>query len=46
MDASEFNRLTGASTGQLLIDALQASPHKSIDIQPVRVPMPVRDVEL
>jgi prevent-host-death family protein len=46
VDASEFSRLTGAATGQLLIDALQASPHKTIDIQPARVPMPVRDVEL
>jgi hypothetical protein len=29
-----------------LIDALQASPHRDIDIEPVRVPMPVRDVSL
>jgi prevent-host-death family protein len=46
--AEEFRRLKGIRTGQALIDALQASPHRDIDIdiEPVRVPMPVRDVSL
>lgn len=30
IDADEFQRLTGKRTGQWLIDALQASPHRHI----------------
>lgn len=33
-------------TGAALIAALQASPHKDIEIEPVRGPLPVRDVSL
>jgi hypothetical protein len=33
-------------TGQALVDAMQASPHRDIDIEPERAPMPVRDVTL
>jgi prevent-host-death family protein len=44
--AEEFERLQGCATGQALIDALQASPHKDIDIEPKRAPMPVRPVAL
>lgn len=46
VDAAEFHRLTGDSTGQVLIDALQASPHQAIEIEPPRQRMPVRDVNL
>jgi prevent-host-death family protein len=46
VDADEFNRLQGARTGKLLIDALQASPHRHIDIEPSRSVMPVRAVKL
>jgi prevent-host-death family protein len=46
VDAEEFQRLKGARTGQLLIDALQASPHREIDIAPRRSAMPVRTVKL
>ena len=46
VDAEEFQRLKGARTGQLLIDALQASPHRAIDIAPRRAAMPVRAVKL
>ena len=46
IDAEEFRRLKGAQTGQLLIDALQASPHRDIEIEPHRVALPVRDVSL
>lgn len=35
-----------ARTGADLIAALQASPHKDIEIEPGRDPMPVRDVSL
>jgi prevent-host-death family protein len=46
VDADEFNRLKGARTGELLIDALQTSPHRQVDIEPRRSAMPVRAVKL
>ncbi len=33
-------------SGQALIDAFRASPHRDIDIAPPRAPMPVRDIDL
>ena len=44
--ADEFRRLKGERTGRSLIDALQASPSRGFEIEPGRVRMPVRDVEL
>jgi prevent-host-death family protein len=44
--AAEFRRLSGGSTGQALIDALQASPYSELEIEPDRGTMPVRSVEL
>ena len=44
--AEEFRRLRGQATGKQLIDVLQASPHRDIDLTPVRLPMPVRDISL
>ena len=44
--AEEFRRLKGDPTGQALIVAMQASPHRDIDIEPKRTPMPVREVSL
>lgn len=46
ISADDFRRLQGDRTGQALIDAIQASPHRDMDIQPPRTPMPVRDVSL
>ncbi|MHB8254959.1 MAG: type II toxin-antitoxin system Phd/YefM family antitoxin [Acidiferrobacter sp.] len=46
VDADEFLRLQGNRTGQLLIDALQACPHRDIEIEPRRLIMPVRDITL
>jgi hypothetical protein len=46
VDADEFNRLKGARTGQLLIQALQASPHGRIEVEPSRSAMPVPTVKL
>jgi prevent-host-death family protein len=46
IDAEEFHRLQGERTGQLLIDALQASPCRESEIEPRRSIMPVRDVML
>jgi len=44
--ADEFRRLMGEGSGKALIEAMQASPYREIDLEPVRLPMPVRDVEL
>jgi prevent-host-death family protein len=44
--ADEFIRLKGGQTGQALIDAMQASPHREVDLEPPRERSPVRDVEL
>jgi prevent-host-death family protein len=46
VDADEFNRLKGLRTGELLIEALQASPHRQIELEPQRSAMPVRTVKL
>jgi prevent-host-death family protein len=44
--AEEFRRLKGSITGKALIDAMQASPHRDIGIEPRRSRLPVRDVSL
>ncbi len=44
--AEEFRRLKGERTGEALIAAMQASPHRDIDLEPKREPMPVRGVDL
>ena len=44
--AEEFHRLKGSHTGQALIDAIQSSPYREIEIEPRRMPLPVRDVSL
>ena len=44
--AEEFRRLKGTLTGQALIDAIQASPCREVEIEPKRAPLPVRDVSL
>ena len=47
VDADEFQRLKGARAGQMLIEALQASPHREIEVEPpVRWAMPVRMLKL
>jgi hypothetical protein len=46
VDADEFLRLKGERSGQLLVDALQASPHRRLEIEPRRTAMPVRDTTL
>ena len=46
ISAEEFRRLKGGVTGQALIDALQASPHRDLEIEPARAALPVRDVVL
>jgi prevent-host-death family protein len=44
--AEEFRRLKGDLTGEVLIAAMQASPHRELDVEPKRAPMPVREVSL
>ena len=44
--AEEFRRLKGSHSGQSLIDAIQSSPYREIEIQPQRTTPPVRDVAL
>jgi prevent-host-death family protein len=44
--ADDFRRLAGERTGRALVDALQRSPHRSTRIEPRRLRMPVRDVDL
>jgi prevent-host-death family protein len=44
--AEEFRRLKGGQSGQALIDAIQASPYRDVEIEPRRMPLPVRDVSL
>ena len=44
--AEEFRRLKGNLTGQALIAAMQTSPHRDIDLEPRRAPMPVREANL
>lgn len=46
VDADEFRRMKGERTGQLLVDALRASPHPDTKIEPPRSLMPVRAVKL
>jgi prevent-host-death family protein len=46
ISAEEFRRLKGDPTGEALIAAMQASPHRDIDIEPKRTPMPVREIFL
>jgi hypothetical protein len=46
ISAEEFRRLKGDPTGQALIAAMQASPHREIEIELQRSAMPVREVVL
>jgi prevent-host-death family protein len=44
--ADEFRRLKGEPTGQTLVTVMAESPHRDIEIESERAPMPVRDVPL
>jgi len=46
ISAAEFRRLKGDRKGDILIAALQASPHRDIELAPKRSPMPVRKIDL
>ena len=44
--AEDFRRLAPARSGATLVAALQASPHRDVELVSARSAMPVRDVEL
>jgi len=46
ISADEFRRLKGDLRGDVLIAAMQASPHRDVEIEPRRTEMPVREVSL
>lgn len=46
ISVADFVRLSGTETGQSLIDALQSSPFRDLEIEPRREAMPIRDVRL
>jgi prevent-host-death family protein len=46
ISAEEFRRLKGDLTGKALIAAMQASPHRDLDLEAGRAPMPVRETVL
>lgn len=46
ISTEEFRRLQGGETGQALVEALQSSPYRDVDLEPGRAAMPVRDISL
>lgn len=46
LSTDEYRRLKGDRSGAALVEALQASPHREIDIEPERLPLPVRGIDL
>jgi prevent-host-death family protein len=46
ISAEEFRRLNGDPTGEALIAAMQALPHRDIDIETKCTRMPVREVSM
>jgi prevent-host-death family protein len=42
----EFRRLKGDVTGAALVEAMQASPSREVELEPERARMPVRDIDL
>jgi prevent-host-death family protein len=46
VEAEEFRRLKGDPTGESLVAAIQASPHREIDVEPRRSRLPVRETSL
>lgn len=44
--AETYRQLAGQPTGAALIEAMQSSPFRDIDLDVPRAPLPVRDVDL
>lgn len=45
VSVDEFRRLKGEPSGAALIEALQASPDRDVDLEPQRAAMPVRELK-
>ena len=46
ISADDYRGMTSDRSGQVLIAAMQASPFREINIEPGRIRLPVRDVDL
>jgi prevent-host-death family protein len=46
LSAEDFGRLVAGRSGAALVEAIQASPHRDLEIEPSRAGLPVRDVAL
>lgn len=46
VSAAEYERLKGEATGQALVEAMQASPHRDVELTSPSIRAPVRDVTL
>ena len=46
VSADDYRRLAGDRSGEALVTAMQASPHREIEIEPARMSLPVRNVKL
>ena len=46
MSVEDYHRLKGDRSGEALVAALQASPHREVEIESKRGPMPIRDINL
>jgi hypothetical protein len=46
MDKKQHPSSENDPTGKVLIAVMQASPYRDIDVEPKRLPMPVREVLL
>lgn len=46
ISAAEYRRLKGERSGASLIEAMQASPNRDLEIAPARSAMPVRAVDV
>jgi prevent-host-death family protein len=46
ISANAFDRLKSDQTGEALIAVMQASPHRDIEIEPARMPFPMRNLAL
>jgi prevent-host-death family protein len=44
--AEAFRKLAGDRTGRALVEAMQQSSHRSTSLEPRRMRLPVRDVDL
>ena len=46
ISAEDFRNFNSGASGQLIVNAMQASPFREIDLEPQGFPMPVREVDV